>query len=115
MSKIKAMADSAYEVMKRAQFDMIKDHEELNKELREMAEFMVEVDEDGNEDIDMSNYVTFCDNVAERYINLAMEELNCEDLGPMEVDDLIKQLALLTGYGFEKAYLELIQDVKEKE
>lgn len=115
MSKIKVMNESANDVMQRAQFDIIKDVDELYAELREMAEYMVEVDEDGNEDIDIANYTTFCDNVANRYINLAMEELECDDLGAIEVKDMIDQLSALLNSTFEKYYLELIKEAKEKE
>lgn len=115
MSKIKVMSESANDVMQRAQFDIIKDNDELRAELREMAEYMVEVDEDGHEDIDMANYATFCDNVANRYINLAMEELECDNLGAIEVKDMIDQLSALLSYSFEKYYIELVQNAKEKE
>lgn len=115
MSKIKVMNESANDVMQRAQFDIIKDNDELRAELREMAEYLVEVDEDGHEDIDMANYATFCDNVANRYINLAMEELECDDLGAVEVKDMIDQLSALLSYSFEKYYIELVQNAKEKE
>lgn len=114
MSKIKKLKEAADDVMMRAQIATLKDAEELMDELREMAEYEVEVDEEGHEDISMANYSTFCDNVAARYINLALEETGTE-LGPTEIDGLIEELSRLLGLGFEKYYHKLIDDVKEGE
>lgn len=114
MSKIKNLKEAAEDVMMKAQINTLKDTEELMDELREMAEYEVEVDEDGHEDISMANYATFCDNTAERYITLAMEETGVE-LGPMEIEGLVKELSRLLGLGFEKYYHKLIDDVKEGE
>jgi len=115
MSKIKELQEDCDEIIKRAEFETLKDYAELMDELRDIAEYDVETDEEGHEDVYMANYDTFCDNVAERYINLAMEKTGIEIAQGIELDDIIATLSKELSLGFMPYRDELVKNVKEGE
>lgn len=115
MSKIKNLQEDCDEVMKRAEFETLKDTEELMDELRDIAEYDVDVDEEGHEDVGVANYATFCDNVAERYINLAMEKTGIEIAQGIELDGMIATLSKELALGFMPYRDQLVESAKEGE